>query len=674
MRKSMALAAAALCLLAFSPAFGHDDDDDHKNQSGNGHYWHKGWGWGHHGKGDGGKKKCYKKKKICFCKKHKKKCYWKKYRVPCPKPKKDAGPKCDHGVSPDSHVSHSPDVGYQEPDAGYQDPDAGRPDMRQPKPDAGQPAPDAGTQSPDAGVPTADGSLHSPYDGGTTDAPCRCHSDAGGGTDDDHLELVGGGCSMSNTNSSSGAAAVLGLLLLVFLVRSRRKLITLLGCGILALSLGASTAHADGLRLSVPGLRPAASQNSYYMTEAGRLLNHGSFSSQVFLNYARRPLALQRASDGKLVSMIIKSRVEMDLLLSFGLFDRFELGLGLPLMLGQQDGNLGTLGRTTTLEAGAGDFRLIPKLLIAQNKHVALSLIAGLSFPSARRSQLLGESSGVTFAPRLAVSLYHHRFDASINLGWRTRTDQSFSYGPQDVTIDDELIGGLAIRVPLWRGKLDAVADLAFSVSAFDQDDEEKSAEFLGGLRAYLPYEFTANLAAGAGLSRGIGTPSYRLLAGFGWQYDRPKKAYPACRPKTIVKKIPVPVYKIVPFPVVRTVKVVRSTIVLPPVYFATDKDTVLPQSMPTLDTVAKLLKKHKWIRKVLVEGHTDHRASDSYNLDLSKRRAKSVYRYLVKRGIDPDRLKQIGYGEARRVDTTNTKPGMAKNRRVEFVVIDPRQ
>lgn len=673
MRKISVLAVVASCLLVFSPVFAHGGDrDDHKNTSGKGHHDHK--GWDHHDDDDDDdsdkKKRCYKKKKVCSCKKHKKKCYWKKYRVPCPKPKpkKDAGPRCDSNPSLDSHVPHSPDAGYQNPDARLSEPDSS-----QSKTDARQVKPDARTRNPDAGSPTTDVPFYPPHDGGITDVPCGCHSD-GGSTDDDHLELVGGGCSMSSTSSPLGTAAVLGLLLLAFLVQSRRKLTTLLGCGILALFFGMGQAHADGLKLSVPGLRPVASPNSYYMTEAGRLLNHGSFSSQVFFNYARRPLALQRASDGKLVSTIIKGRVEMDLLLSFGLFDRVELGLGLPLVLGQQDGNLGALGRTTTLEAGVGDFRLIPKLLIAQNKHIALALVAGLSFPSARRSQLLGESRGVTFAPRLAMSLYHHRFDASLNLGWRTRTDQSFAYGLQDVTVDDELIGGVGVRVPLWREKLDAVADLAFSVSVFDQDAEEKSAEFLAGLRAYLPFGFTANLAAGAGLSRGIGTPSYRLLAGIGWQYDRPKKTCPACRTKTIVKKVPVPVYKVVPVPVVRAIKVTKSTITLPPVYFATDKDTVLSQSMPTLRAVVKLLKKHKWVRKLMVEGHTDHRASNSYNMDLSRRRAKSVYRYLVKNGVATNRLTQIGYGEDRRVDTTKTKAGMANNRRVEFLVIDPRQ
>ena len=677
LRKSLALATTALCLLAFSPVFAHDDgDDDHKNLSGKGHSSHNGWGWGHHK----GSKQCYKKKKVCYCKKHGKKCYWKKYLVPCPKPKKDSGPACDLSKP-------SPDAGEPQQDARTPERDARTPerdsqapeyDLHVPRsPDSGTQEPDARSASPDAGVPQQfDSSTRQPADsgsGGSVDAKCSCHEDGGVQLDNDDLELIGGGCSMTKANGSSGLAAMFGLMFLLVLVR--RRAAGFLGCLALMVVIGfGGAAHADGLQLPVPGLRPAASPNSYFMTEAGRLLNHGSLSSQIFLNYARRPLALQRASDGKMIAAVIRGRLDMDLLLSIGLFDRLELGLGLPITLGQQDGRLGALGRTDTLESGVGDVRLIPKLLIAQNKHIALSLVAGLSFPSARQNQLLGESSGVTFAPRLALSLYHSRFDASLNIGWRTRTNQSFQYNAQYVTLDDELIGGVGVRVPLWRGKLDAVGDLAFSVSAFEQGTEEKSAELLAGLRAYLPYGFTANLAAGAGLSRGIGTPSYRLLAGIGWQYDQPKPTPPVCRSKTKVIVKRVPVFRIVPFPVVRTVRVVRNTIVLPPVFFATDKDTVLPQSMPTLQTVARLLKKHKEVRKVLVEGHTDHRASDNYNLDLSRRRAKSVYRYLIKSGVDVSRLTQVGYGEARRVDKTKTTPGMARNRRVEFVVIDPKQ
>ncbi|NND87991.1 MAG: OmpA family protein, partial [Flavobacteriaceae bacterium] len=67
------------------------------------------------------------------------------------------------------------------------------------------------------------------------------------------------------------------------------------------------------------------------------------------------------------------------------------------------------------------------------------------------------------------------------------------------------------------------------------------------------------------------------------------------------------------------------------------------------------------------IEGHTDSRGSDSYNLDLSKRRAASVREYLTSKGIPSSRLTSEGYGEARPIATNNTKAGRQQNRRVEI-------
>jgi outer membrane protein OmpA-like peptidoglycan-associated protein len=73
----------------------------------------------------------------------------------------------------------------------------------------------------------------------------------------------------------------------------------------------------------------------------------------------------------------------------------------------------------------------------------------------------------------------------------------------------------------------------------------------------------------------------------------------------------------------------------------------------------------------VTVAGHADSRGSDSYNMDLSQRRAMSVSNYLASHGVEPARLKAIGYGETRPVGDNSTSSGQAMNRRVE-ITIDP--
>lgn len=107
-------------------------------------------------------------------------------------------------------------------------------------------------------------------------------------------------------------------------------------------------------------------------------------------------------------------------------------------------------------------------------------------------------------------------------------------------------------------------------------------------------------------------------------------------------------------------------------VFFAYDSDRILPQSYGLLDDVAAVIEKHPEIPKILVEGHTDADGSDSYNLDLSDRRAKSVMRYLIGAGVDAARLEAKGYGEGVPIASNETEEGKAKNRRVEFTIVDP--
>jgi outer membrane protein OmpA-like peptidoglycan-associated protein len=109
--------------------------------------------------------------------------------------------------------------------------------------------------------------------------------------------------------------------------------------------------------------------------------------------------------------------------------------------------------------------------------------------------------------------------------------------------------------------------------------------------------------------------------------------------------------------------------VILDQVHFATDLDVILPESFPTLVEVARLFTEHPEIQRVLVEGHTDIRASDAYNLDLSRRRAGSVMRFLVEHGVDPRRLGSRGFGRALPIAPNDSEAGMALNRRVEFTI-----
>jgi len=109
----------------------------------------------------------------------------------------------------------------------------------------------------------------------------------------------------------------------------------------------------------------------------------------------------------------------------------------------------------------------------------------------------------------------------------------------------------------------------------------------------------------------------------------------------------------------------------LEPVFFATNEDRILPASEALLRDIAEALRKNPDVR-VSIEGHTDDTGTDAHNLELSRRRAESVKRELVRLGIEEARLEARGFGRSRPLVPATTPEAREKNRRVEFKILRP--
>lgn len=105
-------------------------------------------------------------------------------------------------------------------------------------------------------------------------------------------------------------------------------------------------------------------------------------------------------------------------------------------------------------------------------------------------------------------------------------------------------------------------------------------------------------------------------------------------------------------------------------IQFETGKSTIKPVSYPILDEVVDVMKSRPDIR-IAVHGHTDSRGSKALNERLSKDRAAAVVRYLVSKGIKRSRLESEGFGPNKPIASNETAEGRAKNRRVEFKIIE---
>jgi OmpA-OmpF porin, OOP family len=106
-------------------------------------------------------------------------------------------------------------------------------------------------------------------------------------------------------------------------------------------------------------------------------------------------------------------------------------------------------------------------------------------------------------------------------------------------------------------------------------------------------------------------------------------------------------------------------------IVFALGSAQLAPQNGKLLALLAELLNDNQGIEHVLVEGHTDTSGDEAFNKELSLERAQTVVKALVERGVKRERLSAKGLGTSQPQASNATPAGRARNRRVEFRVVD---
>lgn len=103
-------------------------------------------------------------------------------------------------------------------------------------------------------------------------------------------------------------------------------------------------------------------------------------------------------------------------------------------------------------------------------------------------------------------------------------------------------------------------------------------------------------------------------------------------------------------------------------ILFDFSKSDIGDSAKKNLNALVSILNKYP-NTNIEIQGHTDSRGTDEYNMGLSERRAQTVKSYLQSQGIDPARMTTKGFGESAPAYSNDTQEGMAQNRRVEFLI-----
>ncbi len=140
----------------------------------------------------------------------------------------------------------------------------------------------------------------------------------------------------------------------------------------------------------------------------------------------------------------------------------------------------------------------------------------------------------------------------------------------------------------------------------------------------------------------------------------------PQCTSRPVPPTPPTPPVRIEVPPTPLRLKVPRN------IHFALDKSFISPASAIVLDRIAQVLRQYPVI-VIEIQGHTDPRAGDAYNLALGKRRALATRNYLLRQGVAPERMTIRSFGERQLLSNGNDRIDYARDRRAEIIFKDIR-
>ncbi|AGC48756.1 OmpA family protein [Myxococcus stipitatus DSM 14675] len=500
---------------------------------------------------------------------------------------------------------------------------------------------------------------------------------------------------------------------------------------LLVLALGGATlasAQPD-TRFDVQMFRPSGAPQDLVLVSQSRPLSHLSVAAGPYFSYSLNPLTLvPEGGDLEKISLV-GNRLQLDVMAMVGLFDWAEIGVDMPLILAQGGQNLEVIGTEGSVESFVlGDLRLSGKVAVpglrrpAEGKGWGAALTLNVSFPTGAQDAFAGEGE-LTWAPGLVVD---YRFGNGIllalNGGFWKRPDRVFD----GVAIGDMMPFGVGAEVPILRGSgITALGLVSGAVGLKKAPGTERQvpAELLIGLRWYSSTGVTFTFGGGAGCGCSLASPTLSFFTSIIWIPAKTREWEALERFKEPPEPTPPPPPPIDPdgdsvigtgdkcpdvagpvenagcpdtdrdgdgivdrldrcpefpagsrgregCPLARQSR--NKIVILEQVNFATDQDVILSESFPILEEVARVMNENPQMDRVLVEGHTDSRASDAYNLDLSRRRASSVRRFLVETGVAADRVCSQGFGRSQPLSDNETEEGMALNRRVEFTIQPP--
>lgn len=444
-------------------------------------------------------------------------------------------------------------------------------------------------------------------------------------------------------------------------LKSNPKQIALLIAVLCLGTLFSSNVHALTQSFSTQFFRPAVDDSDYLSVYSSQTLQKNNYHFGMWMDYAKDPYEVGTSGYNR-TSGITNALVTGNFLGTYGVMDWFNVGGRLPVyFINSMDATI--LGRIAETRLDLGDFELDLKfkLLDRDKKHVGLSIIPFITFPTATRATNDFTGNGnFTGGALLAVDgKVQERVTLGLNTGFQGRGSLTDVGGN---TIGSKFLISGAVAVDIIKKQLKVIAETQVETVVSDFFSRRTTpAEARLGIRYRFKNGINVNAAGGMGYTNGIGSPEFRAIAGV---------TYTSGRMNEFTLKEPAPdTFEMKDEDLWAKANVGDELKLRDKIYFDYDKASIRPISKPTLDKLALFLKNHPEFTKLRIEGNTCDLGSAKYNMGLSKRRATSVDQYLVSQGVSPSRLEVVGNGESKPLVPNSDEAHREQNRRVQIFV-----
>ncbi len=427
------------------------------------------------------------------------------------------------------------------------------------------------------------------------------------------------------------------------------------------------TASANVVGTHLQNFNPTTNGLDFVTVQSTKTLPAGEFNLGVFTNYAFNSLPFYKAAgvpSSHNFSEPNDKLLSADFNLGLGISDAWDVGLSLPMVLDQTIDPTAQLGSYS--DTGFTEIRINSKYRLHQQDNWALAVVGSVNFDRIKNSPFTGNDPGPSWNVE-AVFDYVIRPGLlwAVNLGYRLHDSGTAIPDSDVIPLSDQILYSSALSYFDERWQTTWIAELFGSIytdsTSVATNRELHNLEILAGAKHAFTDRLTGHAGITTGVYNGLASPDFRIYLGVNWRLG-PVQPLP-------VAAAPPPAMETITETIITEEMPPSEVIVLSSINFDTSSDEMTPTSRREFQATADRIKNHSQaLKKIIVEGHTDGRGTEAYNLALSQRRADSVVRVL-KSELGTVAIQGIGKGESRPIASNDTVAGMAKNRRVELKI-----